>query len=277
MSLTQLIIDLYNMIMIYFDDLTILGVATSIQARNFIRLLGRDYWCLQYNHAGTITVTIDKQPPQEVQGPSLLLTSPGHDYVFGSPDGWHHNYVAFTGPRVKRYVRTNLLPVQEPLWQIQDSHAFLTQLTACAAAYRRRDTASAAHGLEALLLQIHRQTHVVNKPSHHLDVRQLVDHMRNEPEKNWDLAEQAVRLHLSLVHLRRLMKEITGQAPGQFLLQCRLVIAADRLMGTLLPIKQIAAESGIGDVHYFSRVFRKKYHCPPGYYRSQFLGDIGDK
>ncbi len=264
---------LYNMITSYYDDLTILGAGTSLRARRPIRLLGRKYWCLQYNHAGAIEVTIDSQSPRAIQGPSLLLTAPGHDYVFGSGNGWHHNYVAFAGGRVQRYIRTGFLPVSQPLLPIHDSHAFLAQLADCVGAFRRQNSLSACYKLEGLLLQLHRESRPVEAPPHHEQVRQLAERMRKSPGQTWRLAEEAEALHLSEVHLRRLFKQITGQAPGQFLLQCRLAIAADRLTGTLLPIKQIAATCGIENIHYFSRVFRRQYHLPPGRFRREFLGE----
>ena len=261
------------MITTYYSDLTLLGGGSAIQACRPIELRGRDYYCLQYNHAGSIEVTIDDRPTVQVQGPSLLLTTPQHDYIFGNREGWHHNYVAFSGPRVRRYIESGLLQVERPLQQIRDSRTFLARFGSCIEALRERDQPRAAHALEGLLLALPCEGLPPSELLHHAQIRLLTESMRRQPARCWDLAEEAERLGLSLVHLRRLFKRVAGEAPGRFLLQSRLALAADLLTGTLQPIKQIAGECGLGNVHYFTRIFRRQYHRPPGQFRREFLGD----
>lgn len=261
------------MITTYFDDLKLLRGATDIDSRRYIELRDRDYWCLQYNHAGTISVKIDGRDPLFIEGPSLLITSPGHEYFFGTKDGWHHNYIAFKGPRVKRYLQSGLLPRKRDTTKIRDGHTFLNQLKNTLSLMETGEIPKACHSFEGLLLHLQQPAKPTEEPSLRGRIRSLTQDMRNQPEKNWDLQAEADRLHISLVHLRRVFKEVTRLAPGQFLLNSRLSVAAEKLSSTFLPLKQIAAEVGFENIHYFSRVFSREYGLPPGRFRREFLGE----
>ena len=259
------------MINSYYHDLSILRGNTNIPSQRLIHLKNRDYWCLQYNHEGTISIKIDGQSPVEAKGPSLLITSPGHDYTFGNNEGWHHNYLAFTGDRVERYLKTGFIP-QNSILTIREGHRFLAHFEDCLKSLQRQDRDDACYHFEGLLLQLHRESRPKKDASFQSEIHQLVKKMRDHPEIPTDLDAEAKRLHLSLVHLRRTFKKVTGQAAGQFQNDCRLAKAANQLTGTFLPIKQIAADCGLDNIHYFSRVFTRKYGLPPGKYRREFLG-----
>ena len=64
-------------------------------------------------------------------------------------------------------------------------------------------------------------------------------------------------------------KSVTGRSPIDYLLQVRLGKAAERLLKTEASIAEIAAECGFPDSNYFSRQFRRHYHCSPRDYRNR--------
>ncbi len=257
----------------YYSDLLLRHGGLDIQASRLIRLWDRDYYCLQYNHAGTISVQIDEQPARMIQGPSLLITSPGHQFEFGSPSGWHHNFIAFSGPRVERYVATGLLPVDQPLRHIEESQSFYALFGSCVKAIKRNAQDEAAHALEGLFLQLHQEPRRKEEPFHHQQVRALADAMREDPLAEYDLEQEARLIHISLAHLRRLFRQLVGHSAGKYLQQCRLSAAADRLASTRDPIKCIAEECHLGGVHYFTRIFRNAYGHPPARFRSELMGE----
>ena len=91
----------------YYQGLEfIFGSTYKKPMSGFITLHNRQYYCLQYNHGGRISVKVDDLPPVEVTGPSLLITSPGRDFVFGThaPQSWLHNALGFKGEYVQRLV-----------------------------------------------------------------------------------------------------------------------------------------------------------------------------
>lgn len=272
-SLAVLRILLSNMSTNYYSDLQLMHGATGNRGWRPIRLFDRNYYCLQYNHAGTIQVKIDDQPEQTVQGPSLLITGPGHRFVFGSADGWHHNYIAFSGPRVKRYIETGLLPINQPLHSIEDSQAFFTQFEVCVNSFKANALPQACHALEGLLVQLQRQPARREEPHPVHEVRELAEAMRTNPAQDFDLEKEAAKIHISLAHLRRVFRQQIGSPPGHYLQQCRLSAAADLLASTRDPVKQIAEECRLGGVHYFTRIFRNQYGQPPARFRSEMLGE----
>lgn len=267
-----LITVLTNMSTTFYNDLWLMHGNTGTRPAEPIRLVKRDYYCIQYNHAGAITVQIDDRPPQSVIGPSVLITSPGHRFAFGCPGGWHHNYIAFGGPRVDRYIESGLLPLSRPVQQVHDSIGFLALFETCVQALRKRALPEASHALEGLLLRLQMPPSAIEETPHYEDVRQLAVAMREAPTEEYNLTQEAAWIHISEAHLRRLFRRLVGCGPMQYLLQCRLAAAADRLAATCDPIKQVAADCGFESIHHFTRAFRKQYSLPPGRFRREILG-----
>jgi AraC-like DNA-binding protein len=258
----------------FYDDLVLLHGGTGGHPSEPVVLRGRDYYCLQYNHAGTIEVRIDNALPRSVHGPSVLVTSPGHDFIFGNHEGWHHSHIAFSGPRVARYIESGLLPTEQPIVQIHDSGEFLKMFEHCVRALRSGDEPTSCHLLEGLLLRLHAPSDELAPMPHHEEVRQLAEAMREAPTEEYDLEREAAWIHISEAHLRRLFRKLVGSSPSRFLLQCRLTASADRLATTRDPIKQIAADYQFQSIHHFTRVFSKQYGLPPGRFRRELLGDV---
>lgn len=266
-------VHLPDMSITFYNDLQLLHGRIRLRDKHPIEFSNCDYYCLQYNHAGTIDIKIDDAMPQSVVGPSVLITSPGHTFVFGNHEGWHHNYIAFKGKRVERYIATGLLPIQQPLRHVSDSKGFFTTFENCVHTLRAGQYIEAAHHLEGLLIRLQSTSDDPERPPHYDGILDLAASMREEPAEDYDLMRKAARLNISEAHLRRLFRKITSMSPGRFLLQCRLTASADRLATTRAPIKLIAADYHFASVHHFTRVFRKQYGLPPGRFRCDFRGD----
>ncbi len=69
--------------------------------------------------------------------------------------------------------------------------------------------------------------------------------------------------------IRRFRAE-TGMSISDKLTEIRLDRAKQLLISTKLPIYEIAAQCGYENEYYFSGIFKKKLHCPPGVYREKF-------
>jgi AraC family L-rhamnose operon regulatory protein RhaS len=67
--------------------------------------------------------------------------------------------------------------------------------------------------------------------------------------------------------LNERFKSETGMTAIAYLIDLRLRIASALLNNTYLPVAEIAERVGIGDVSYFERIFRQKYHQSPSAYR----------
>jgi AraC-like DNA-binding protein len=77
----------------------------------------------------------------------------------------------------------------------------------------------------------------------------------------------AQELNLGYSYFRRLFKQYTGLAPGQYLIQLRIEKAKNLLADPNRPIKQIAFDLGFESVFYFSRLFKEKIGMSPAQFR----------
>jgi AraC-like DNA-binding protein len=81
----------------------------------------------------------------------------------------------------------------------------------------------------------------------------------------------ADELNLGYSKFRKLFKEYTGIAPGQYRIELKLKRAIEGLYDMEKPVKEIAMESGFSSPYYFSRLFKKKLGCSPVAYRKRLF------
>ncbi|MHC4887148.1 MAG: helix-turn-helix transcriptional regulator, partial [Planctomycetota bacterium] len=260
----------------FYDDIHVMHGGCVGPHTGSISLEHRDYYCLQYNHEGRIRIRVGTDE-QWVNGPSLLFTFPGTSFRFGTGDEttWNHNYVAFNGPRVERYLEGELLSREQPITQVVNGERFLLTFVDCVGAVRRGRSghAAAAHALEGLLLQLYEERQGRAKGGR-LDssVGALIEQVQMNPEEDWDFHAEAEKLHVSSGHLRRMVRNQVGISPGRLLIQARLARAAELLTQEEWSIKEVAALVAIPDIHYFTKLFRRRYGLPPARFRRELRG-----
>jgi AraC-like DNA-binding protein len=103
------------------------------------------------------------------------------------------------------------------------------------------------------------------------DADKLVKHtlvrMRESLEGALDLQLLAQELGISYSTFRRLFKNRTGRAPGDYFIEMKMNRARQLLAGK--SIQQVADQLGFESVYYFSRLFKAKSGKPPGSYRTR--------
>ncbi len=261
----------------YYKELNFLfGVANNTSHTGHINLKGRNYYCLQYNHGGIINVTVDEGEPVEITGPSLLITYPGRDFIFGSGIGssWLHNAMGFTGNKVQEYIHSGLLPIEHnpPLFPVKDSVSFFTLFQRCCfyISQGERFHHRAAYAFEGLLLQLYEEINYKHSSGGlSRQIHELSQQIIQFPDKIWDFTVEAENMNISYAHFRRLFKQVTGSSPQKYLQQGKLSHAAELLLTTDMPIKEVAYATGIEDIHYFTRIFSLRYDIPPGKFREE--------
>ena len=70
-------------------------------------------------------------------------------------------------------------------------------------------------------------------------------------------------LHLSRTQLHRKLKALTGQAPGEYLRQTRLLRALALLQGRVGTVAEVAYQVGYGSPAHFSTAFSRHFGYPP--------------
>ncbi len=77
-------------------------------------------------------------------------------------------------------------------------------------------------------------------------------------------------------YLSSLFSKELGMSLTNYVNARRIQLAKDQLLGTSLPIKSIAQQCGLPDVHYFSRLFKRMTGTTPKSYREAFLQQRSD-
>lgn len=90
-------------------------------------------------------------------------------------------------------------------------------------------------------------------------IRHIHDHY-NENLTNKDIGE---RFHFNPNYLNELMVARTGVSLRQYLIDIRMKKALNLIINTGLSISDIARAIGYNDIHYFSRIFKKKTGFSP--------------
>jgi len=264
----------------YFEGLQIFMGHHTPQCRAWVDKTFVDYWVLDYCHSGRLAYAMGdpNAPCQVIEGPMAWTTFPGTHFRFGNaptgpPMEWDHRFIAFRGPRVQAMTGSGLLPADRssrPL-PIEAAASFRLAFDELLQAFDDGSSqARMVHLLEGLLLQLHEQNQAkaLLSPTGQ-KVRHLMQRVQNQPQPDWDFEEEASRLGLSYHHLRRVWRQISGEAPRAFVLKCRLDNAARLLRHPTLAVKEIAWQSGFSDFSYFNRLFRRRFGLSPGRFRDQ--------
>lgn len=77
------------------------------------------------------------------------------------------------------------------------------------------------------------------------------------------LQEAADRCHVGTEYFCRLFDRFGHVSPYRYLVRLKMRHAAERLISSGRPVKQVAAEAGYPDPYHFSRVFKKIYGLSP--------------
>ena len=100
---------------------------------------------------------------------------------------------------------------------------------------------------------------------------ELVTVLENSYDEDWSIARLCKISSMSPSSLIPAFKEITGSSPIEYLLHVRMSKAAEKLLAGKDTVSEVANSCGFADSNYFSRQFRKHYHCSPLQYRARKL------
>lgn len=238
------------------------------------------YYGLQYNHAGHFWLRIDHGPELRGDGPCAFITHPGAFFEYGYYDGTprHHNHICTCGERIEKYLSSGLLVINDasPIIKVNQPDRFLSIMLEAMALLRRNSPATPPRAVllfEDLLLQLNHETSQGKEaiPPHHYDFfKKLIADIRENPEDDWCFEKISHRHGQTFRHFRRLFKSLTGLPPQQFLIQCRLRLAASWLIENTDSPNIIAENAGFSSNIYFYRLFKQHYNVTPLEYRREF-------
>ena len=92
--------------------------------------------------------------------------------------------------------------------------------------------------------------------------------LHDDPARPWRIEDLAAEVGLSRATLARRFTALTGQPPMAYLTWWRMILAAQLLRATDLPLPGIAHRVGYGSPFAFSHAFKREFGRAPGQYRS---------
>jgi AraC-like DNA-binding protein len=239
------------------------------------------YYALNYAHSGRIYWALDKSRPIILNAPVAWWTGKGNRprYRYGrmGEETWDHYYVTFDGPRAARLIR-QCLPSPEstrPYSFVADADGFRSRWERLFLSLGRGGPVReswAVYEMEGMVLQLNQPLPSSVRSNLEVKLDVLRRSVLARPSAGWDWESEAARMGVSLVHLRRSFRKLTGLPPHQFLVRARMDIAARRLRTTTDSIKEVAAAVGLPDIYHFGKQFKACFHLPPATYRHEMHG-----
>ena len=216
---------------------------------------------------------------------SCMLYAPGfHQWYRGHQAGFRHHWFHFDGVHADDLVARFGVPVNTVLQP--GSLDFVPALISdmCRERARREDWAVESRGLlvAELLLNLARrcrQPHEERLTPHQVELlerfRDLRLRVHEELHRRWTVGDMATQVHLSESRFATLFTGFFNVSPTEDLIRARIDKARWLLTNTSLAVKQVAAQSGFPNLHYFSRLFHRRVGCAPRDYYRRFVANAG--
>ncbi len=122
--------------------------------------------------------------------------------------------------------------------------------------------------------ELPRELPVRLKKHHLVTIEKAKQYLIENLAKNISLQELANHCCVSPFHFSRIYKTFTGYPVYQYLQLMRLK-QAEMLLGTGLPVADIAFQSGFNSIDYFSAAFKKHYRTSPTAFRADHKKTAG--
>jgi len=229
------------------------------------RMLSRHALVLVSEGSG---VLIDGTGRHAVQAPAWFWLIPGTAHSYGPHEsGWSEHWVLFEGVGARTYRSYagvgdgNVLRSGGPTEEAREE-IFENLHRAGEVPGRRAQllASSVVHHLLGTLLG------AAEDSAEHASVTSTVLATASE---DLSVAQRAALSGLGVSEFRDQILRATGMTPHEFVLTTRLSRAQELLARSTLPIGQIAAEVGIDDPSYFTRLFTRRVGVSPRAFRHE--------
>lgn len=97
----------------------------------------------------------------------------------------------------------------------------------------------------------------------------FIAYMRNHYNEQIDFDNLSKQQNISYSYFRRLLKEMTGYSPTEYLINIRIEKAIEFLRKGVYTVSEICYMVGYDDIHYFSKLFKDKTGVPPSLFLKQ--------
>jgi AraC-like DNA-binding protein len=215
-----------------------------------------------------------------VSAGTVLLLFPGvwHRYRPEPGTGWDEFWIGFNGEHAARLMK-RFFDAARPVLSVGLHEPLLARFIAIAEFVQNEPfgyrNIIASQTME-VLARVHArsQGRAIRSPASEELARRACCHLLEHAESTVDMKQLARELGVSYSSFRRIFKQHTGLPPAQYHLQLRLLKAENLLRSTVMPIGEVAEQTGFESIYYFSRIFKKKNGVAPSEFRKESVAGI---
>ena len=195
-------------------------------------------------------------------------------YVADTIYPWEYTWLEFDGLRVKQALesagfsenrpiyRTNFPDLRdklqnEMLYIVENSDASEFELIGHLYMF-----------MDCLIRSAENSGKVINSRLREFYIREAISYIENNYQNNITIEDIAGALRLNRSYFGKIFRLSTGKSPQKFLMDYRMIKAAEMLVMTKKPINEIALSVGYENQMHFSRAFRTIYGTSPRDWRN---------
>ena len=241
----------------------------------------RNHYIFHYVISGTGTLLADDENGNtitwQVKSGQGFMLFPGqvNTYVADSKLPWEYTWVEFDGLRAREIVTTAGLSLNHPIYHAS-SKELRNQMMDEMLYLSRHSEESPFHLIGHLYLFLDyfmrsaATVHVKQNGSiRDFYIKEALSYIEQNFQNNITIEDVASVCGINRSYLGKIFKKNTGQSPQEFLMNYRMVKAAELLKLTSLSIADIGSAIGYENQLHFSRAFKNIYGVSPREWRNQ--------
>ncbi len=196
-------------------------------------------------------------------------------YVADMSSPWEYAWLEFDGLRVKHALETAGLSETEPVYRakipdlreklcdeilyiVDHSEASVFELIGHMYLFMDCLTRSAENAGKVFMSRLRE-----------FYIREAVAYIENNYQRDMTVEEMAEALRLNRSYFGKIFRLSTGKSPQRFLMNYRMIKAAELLAGTERPVNEIGQSVGYENPLHFSRAFKTIYGVSPREWRKR--------
>lgn len=212
----------------------------------------------------------------------ILLPGERHRYKPDKETGWDEYWVGFNGKIINTLFNKQFFESDNPTLQVGFDETLLNLFLEIIN-ISKDERAGYQPLISGIVMHILGHIYSITQQDKFegQDTAQLVNKarllFRSGIEQNISPADVANELQISYSRFRKLFKEYTGLAPGQFQIQLKIHKAKELLLNPSKSVKEIAYELNFESNFYFSKLFKEKTGMTPLEFRNNAQRKYGGK
>lgn len=229
------------------------------------RLRYFEFFSISHMYDGKGRLFLENNKTAEISPGDCVIITPGTHNRYGSVDGhcYSEDVVNFAGPAAEMLMRSGV--ISNGVFALGHIRRLLT-IQEYAADPAVDSQLRANIELQKLLAELYLKKNNLKKPDHPL-LEELLDELRDHPEKWWSVGDMAEYCNLCVDQLRRVFFQRTGVKPKVYVERLKINRAAEYLSSTDSSIAETALRYGYQDQYHFSRRFKVIMGVSPREYR----------